>query len=152
MYHIVKGKRSAPNNRKTQMQYLKNSKVVWEKMKGKKYAGNAADRGFYKFNIVCYDEEGMNEIEYLYNNYVKPQLTDKQEIRMTRGLSRITLAIVYRNEISEKIFGNIFYVLSNWAIVAKRKIIGTIELNMQSWGKDEWFDAEYQLRCLVDQR
>ena len=41
MYHIVMGKRSAPNNRKTQMQYLKNSKVVWEKMKGKKYAGNA---------------------------------------------------------------------------------------------------------------
>ena len=41
MYHIVKGKRSAPNNRKIQMQYLKNSKVVWGKMKGKKYAGNA---------------------------------------------------------------------------------------------------------------
>ena len=60
--------------------------------------------GFYKLNIVCYDEEGMNEIEYL----VKPQFTDKQEIRMTRGLSRITLAIVYRNEISEKIFENIF--------------------------------------------
>ena len=40
MYHIVMGKRSAPNNRKTQMQYLKNSKVVWGKMKGKKYAGN----------------------------------------------------------------------------------------------------------------
>ena len=37
--------------------------------------------GFYRFNIVCYDEEGMNEIEYLYDNYVKPQLTDKQEIR-----------------------------------------------------------------------
>lgn len=108
--------------------------------------------GFYKFNIVCYDEEGMNEIEYLYNNYVKPQLTDKQEIRMTRGLSRITLAIVYRNEISEKIFENIFYVLSNWAIVVKRKIIGTIELNMQSWGKDEWFDAEYLLKCCADQR
>ena len=88
----------------------------------KKYAGSV-DR----FNIVCYDEEGMNEIEYLYNNYVKPQLTDKQEIRMTRGLSRITLAIVYRNEI----FENIFYVLSNWAIVVKREIIGTIELNMQ---------------------
>jgi hypothetical protein len=35
--------------------------------------------GFYRFNIVCYDEEGMNEIEYLYDNYVKPQLTDKQE-------------------------------------------------------------------------
>ena len=73
--------------------------------------------GFYKFNIVWYDEEGMNEIEYL----VKPQLTDKQGIRMIRGLSRITLAIVYRNEISEKIFENIFYVLSNWAIVAKRE-------------------------------
>lgn len=102
--------------------------------------------GFYKLNIVCYDEEGMNEIEYLYNNYVKPQLTDKQEIRMIRGLSRITLAIVYRNEISEKIF----YVLSNWAIVVKREIIETIELNMQSWGKDERFDAEYQLRCLAD--
>ena len=26
--------------------------------------------GFYKLNIVCYDEEGMNEIKYLYNNYV----------------------------------------------------------------------------------
>lgn len=107
--------------------------------------------GFYRFNIVCYDEEGMNEIEYLYNNYVKPQLTDKQEIRMTRGLSRITLAIVYRNEISEKIFENIFYVLSNWAIAVKREIIGTIELNMWRWGKDEWFDAEYLLRCCVNQ-
>lgn len=107
--------------------------------------------GFYRLNIVCYDEEGMNEIEYLYNNYVKPQLTDKQEIRMTRGLSRITLAIVYRNEISEKIFENIFYVLSNWAIVAKREIIGTIELNMWKWGKDEWFDAEYLLKCCADQ-
>ena len=64
--------------------------------------------GFYKLNIVCYDEEGMNEIEYLYNNYVKPQLIDKQEIRIIRGLSRITLAIVYRNNISEKIFENIF--------------------------------------------
>lgn len=65
--------------------------------------------GFYKLNIVCYNnEEGMNEIEYLYNNYMKPQLTDKQEIRMIRGLSRITLAIVYRNNISEKIFENIF--------------------------------------------
>ena len=42
MYHIVKGKRSAPNNRKTQMQYLKNSKVVWEKMKGKKSQLNRA--------------------------------------------------------------------------------------------------------------
>lgn len=104
--------------------------------------------GFYKFNIVCYDEEGMNEIEYLYDNYVKPQLTDKQEIRMTRGLSRISLTIVYRNEISEKIFESIFYVLSNWAIVAKREIIGTIELNMWKWGKDEWFDAEWQLKCL----
>ena len=114
-------------------------------MKGKKYAGNA-NRGFYKFNIVCYDEEGMNEIEYL----VKPQLTDKQEIRMIRGLSRITLAIVYRNEISEKIFENIFYVLSNWAIVAKREVIGTIELNMRRWGKDEWFDAEYLLRCCAN--
>ena len=72
----------------------------------KKYAGNA-DR-LLQLNIVCYDEEGMNEIEYLYNNYVKPQLTDKLEIRMTRGLSRISLAIVYRNEISEKIFENIF--------------------------------------------
>lgn len=101
---------------------------------------------FYRFNIVCYDEEGMNEIEYLYNNYVKPQLTDKQEIRMTRGLSRITLAIVYRNEI----FENIFYVLSNWAIVAKREVIGTIELNMWRWGKDEWFDAEYLLRCCAN--
>ena len=103
--------------------------------------------GFYRFNIVCYDEEGMNEIEYLYDNYVKPQLTDKQEIRMTRGLSRITLAIVYRNEISE----NIFYVLSNWAIVVKREVIETIELNMWRWGKDEWFDAEYLLRCCADQ-
>ena len=64
--------------------------------------------GFYKFNIVCYDEEGMNEIEYLYNNYVKPQLIDKQEIRMIRGLSRITLAIVYKNNISEKIFEKYF--------------------------------------------
>lgn len=108
--------------------------------------------GFYKFNIVCYDEEGMNEIEYLYDNYVKPQLTDKQEIRMTRGLSRISLTIVYRNEISEKIFENIFYVLSDWAIVVKREIIGTIELNMWRWGKDEWFDAEYLLKCCVDQR
>lgn len=108
--------------------------------------------GFYRFNIVCYDEEGMNEIEYLYDNYVKPQLTDKQEIRMTRGLSRITLAIVYRNEISEKIFENIFYVLSDWAIVVKREIIGTIELNMWRWGKDEWFDAEYLLKCCADQR
>ena len=104
--------------------------------------------GFYRFNIVCYDEEGMNEIEYLYDNYVKPQLTDKQEIRMTRGLSRITLAIVYRNEI----FENIFYVLSDWAIVVKREIIGTIELNMWRWGKDEWFDAEYLLKCCADQR
>lgn len=104
--------------------------------------------GFYKFNIVCYDEEGMNEIEYLYDNYVKPQLTDKQEIRMTRGLSRISLTIVYRNEISEKIFESIFYVLSNWAIVAKREIIGTIELNMRKWGKDEWIDAEWQLKRL----
>lgn len=103
--------------------------------------------GFYRLNIVCYDEEGINEIEYL----VKPQLTDKQEIKMTRGLSRITLAIVYKNNISEKIFENIFYVLSNWAIVVKREIIGTIELNMQNWGKDEWLDAEYQLRCLADQ-
>lgn len=50
--------------------------------------------GFYRFNIVCYDEEGMNEIEYLYDNYVKPQLTDKQEIRMTRGLSQIGRAHV----------------------------------------------------------
>lgn len=99
---------------------------------------------------MCYDEEGMNEIEYLYDNYVKLQLTDKQEIRMTRGLSRITLAIVYRNEISEKIFENIFYVLSDWAIVVKREIIGTIELNMWRWGKDEWFDAEYLLKCCVD--
>ena len=106
--------------------------------------------GFYKLNIVCYDEEGMNKIEYLYNNYMKPQLTDKQEIRMTRGLSRITLAIVHKNEISEKIFENIFYVLSNWAIVVKREIIGTIELNMWRWSKDEWFDAEYLLRCLAD--
>ena len=106
--------------------------------------------GFYKSNIVCYDEEGMNEIEYLYDNYVKPQLTDKQEIRMTRGLSRISLTIVYRNEISEKIFENIFYVLSDWAIVVKREIIGTIELNMWRWGKDEWFDAEYLLKCCVD--
>ena len=106
--------------------------------------------GFYKLNIVCYDEEGINEIEYLYNNYVKPQLTDKQEIRMIRGLSRITLAIVYRNEISEKIFENIFYVLSNWAIVVKRGIIGTIELNMLKWSKDEWFDAEYLLRCCAN--
>ena len=65
--------------------------------------------GFYKLNIVCYDEEGMNKIEYLYNNYVKPQLTDKQEIRMIRGLSRITLTIVYRNEISEK-FLKIFFM------------------------------------------
>ena len=104
--------------------------------------------GFYKFNIVCYDEEGMNEIEYLYDNYVKPQLTDKQEIRMTRGLSRISLTIVYRNEISEKIFKNIFYVLSDWAIVAKREVIGVIELNMRSWGKNEWMDAEWQLKCL----
>lgn len=104
--------------------------------------------GFYKFNIVCYDEEGMNEIEYLYDNYVKPQLTNKQEIRMTKGLSRISLAIVYRNEISEKIFKNIFYVLSDYAIVTERKVIETIELTMQSWGKDEWFDAEWQLRCL----
>lgn len=103
--------------------------------------------GFYRLNIVCYDEEGMNEIEYLYNNYVKPQLTDKQEIRMIRGLSRITLAIVYRNEI----FENIFYVLSNWAIAVKREIIGTIELNMWRWGKDEWFDAEYLLRYCVNQ-
>lgn len=95
--------------------------------------------GFYKLNIVCYNEEEMNEIEYL----VKPQLTDKLEIRMIRGLSRITLAIVYKNNISEKIFENIFYVLSNWAIVVKREIIGTIELNMQSWGKDAWFDVEY---------
>lgn len=71
---------------------------------------------------------------------------------MTRGLSRITLAIVYRNEISEKIFENIFYVLSDWAIVVKREIIGTIELNMWRWGKDEWFDAEYLLKCCVDQR
>ena len=102
--------------------------------------------GFYRLNIVCYDEEGMNEIEYLYNNYVKPQLTDKQEIRIIRGLSRITLAIVYRNEI----FENIFYVLSNWAIVVKREVIGTIELNMWRWGKDEWFDAEYLLRCCVN--
>lgn len=101
---------------------------------------------FYRFNIVCYDEEGMNEIEYLYDNYVKPQLTDKQEIRMTRGLSRITLAIVYRNEISEKIFEN----MSDWAIVVKREIIGTIELNMWRWGKDEWFDAEYLLKCCAD--
>ena len=106
--------------------------------------------GFYKLNIVCYDEEGINEIEYLYNNYVKPQLTDKQEIRMIRGLSRITLAIVYRNEISEKIFENIFYVLSNWAIVVKREIIGTIELNMWRWSKDEWFNAEYLLRYCAD--
>ncbi len=106
---------------------------------------------FYKLNIVCYDEEGMNEIEYLYNNYVKPQLTDKLEIRMTRGLSRITLAIVYRNEISEKIFENIFFVLSDWAIVTKREVIGAIELTMQSWGKDEWFDAECQLECLMNQ-
>lgn len=108
--------------------------------------------GFYKLNIVCYDKKGMNEIEYLYNNYVKPQLTNKQEIMMTRGLSRITLAIVYRNEISEKIFENIFYVLSNWAIVVKREVIGVIELNMWRWGKDDWFDAEYLLRCLADQR
>lgn len=64
---------------------------------------------FYKLNIVCYDEEGMDEIEYLYDNYVKPHLTDKLEIRMTRGLSRITLAIVYRNEISEKIFEKYFF-------------------------------------------
>lgn len=106
--------------------------------------------GFYKLNIVCYDKKGMNEIEYLYNNYVKPQLTNKQEIMMTRGLSRITLAIVYRNEISEKIFENIFYVLSNWAIVVKREVIGVIELNMWRWGKDDWFDAEYLLRCLAD--
>lgn len=69
---------------------------------------------------------------------------------MIRGLSRITLAIVYRNNISEKIFENIFYVLSNWAIVAKREVIEVIELNMQSWGKDEWFDAEYLLRYLAD--
>ena len=95
---------------------------------------------------MCYDEEGMNEIEYLYDNYVKPQLTDKQEIRMIRGLSRITLVIVYRNEISEKIFEN----MSDWAIVVKREIIGTIELNMWRWGKDEWFDAEYLLRCCVN--
>ena len=69
---------------------------------------------------------------------------------MIRGLSRITLAIVYRNNISEKIFENIFYVLSNWAIVVKREIIGTIELNMWKWSKDEWFNAEYLLRCLAD--
>lgn len=64
--------------------------------------------GFYKLNIVCYDEEGMDEIEYLYEKCVKPYLSDKLEIRMIRGLSRVSLAIVYRNEISEKIFENIF--------------------------------------------
>ena len=105
---------------------------------------------FYKLNIVCYDEEGMDEIEYLYNNYMKPHLTDKLEIRMTRGVSRITLAIVYRNEISEKIFENIFLVLSYWAIVVERESIGVIELNMRSWGKDEWFDAEWQLNDALE--
>jgi len=105
---------------------------------------------FYKLNIVCYDEEGMDEIEYLYDNYVKPHLTDKLEIRMTRGLSRITLAIVYRNEISEKIFENIFLVLSYWAIVVKREVIGVIELNMRNWSKDEWFDAEWQLNDALE--
>ena len=105
---------------------------------------------FYKLNIVCYDEEGMDEIEYLYNNYVKPHLTDKLEIRMTRGVSRITLAIVYRNEISEKIFENIFLVLSYWAIVVERESIGVIELNMRNWSKDEWFDAEWQLNDALE--
>lgn len=99
-------------------------------------------------SIVCYNDEGMNEIEYLYNNCVKSYLFDKLGIRMTRGVSRISLAIVYRNEISEKIFENIFYVLSDWAIVIKREVIGIIELNMQSWGKDEWFDAEWELEYL----
>lgn len=103
---------------------------------------------FYKLNIVCYDEEGMDEIEYLCEKCVKPYLSDKQEIRAIRGLSRISLAIVYRNEISEKIFENIFYVLSDWAIVVKREVIGTIELNMRSWGKDEWADAEWELEYL----
>lgn len=152
MYHIVRAghpliyAKEPPQNSYAIFEKLKSS---MEKNERKKNMRETLT-GFYKFNIVCYDEEGMNEIEYLYDNYVKPQLTDKQEIRMTRGLSRISLTIVYRNEISEKIFESIFYVLSNWAIVAKREIIGTIELNMWKWGKDEWFDAEYLLRCCMN--
>ena len=103
MYHIVRAghplicAKEPPQNSYAIFEKLKSS---MEKNERKKNMRETLT-GFYKFNIVCYDEEGMNEIEYLYDNYVKPQLTDKQEIRMTRGLSRITLAIVYRNEISE---------------------------------------------------